>query len=301
MGGRNVRRSAAGILLALVLGVSAGCTTLTGTAPGREWTPTGSGGQVTAALSELEVKGRAPKTGYTREEFGQSWADVDRNGCDTRNDILRRDATEVVTRPGTDGCLVESAVVHDRYSDTAVPMTRGDGQVDIDHVVALSDAWQKGAQQWSVDKRTEFANDPLNLVATRSDLNRQKGDGDAATWLPPARSARCPYVARQVAVKRTYGLWVTAAERDAIQAILVTCPDQSLPTGLETPDPASRTAPATEPSTEAGASEAGASEGGGVHYPSCAAAREAGAAPLHAGDPGYREGLDGDRDGIACE
>lgn len=295
MGGRNVRRGVAGILLALVLGVSAGCTT--DTAPGRGSVPGGSGGQVGVALSELEVKGRAPKTGYTREEFGQPWADVDRNGCDTRNDILRRDATEVVARPGTDGCRVESAVVHDRYSDTAVPMTRGGGQIDIDHVVALSDAWQKGAQQWSADRRTEFANDPLNLVATRSDLNRQKGDGDAATWLPPDRSARCEYVARQVAVKHAYGLWVTAAERDAMQGILVTCPDQSLPTGLETPDPASRTVPGT-PSTEPSTSKG---DGGGVHYPSCAAAREAGAAPLHAGDPGYREGLDGDGDGIACE
>ena len=103
-------------------------------------------------------------------------------------------------------------------------------RVQIDHVVALSDAWQKGAQQWSDARRGRaFANDPLNLLAVDGPTNQRKGDGDAATWLPPRTSYRCAYVARQTAVKARYGLWVTAAERDAVRRVLATCPGQRLP------------------------------------------------------------------------
>ena len=91
------------------------------------------------------------------------------------------------------------------------------------------DAWQKGAAQWPAGKRLAFANDPLNLLAVDAGTNRSKGDGDAATWLPPNKSYRCAYVARQVAVKAKYGLWVTAAERDAMVRVLSTCPGMRLP------------------------------------------------------------------------
>jgi hypothetical protein len=110
---------------------------------------------------------------------------------------------------------------------TRLPATAA---VQIDHVVALSDAWQKGAQQLSADTRRVFANDSLNLLAVDGPTNQGKSDGDAATWLPPSKPYRCPYVARQVAVKAKYGLWVTGAERDAIARILSTCPMQALPT-----------------------------------------------------------------------
>lgn len=128
-----------------------------------------------AVVAGLEVKGRAPRTGYDRAEFGQAWADVDRNGCDTRNDMLRRDLVEVVIKEGTRGCRVESGVLSDRYSGERVPFVRGDRNLEVDHVVALSDAWQKGAQQWTPEQRTAFANDPLNLVVTTGTLNQQKG------------------------------------------------------------------------------------------------------------------------------
>lgn len=108
---------------------------------------------------------------------------------------------------------------------------RGHSKVDIDHVVALSDAWQKGAQQWDRTKRTDLANDPLNLLAVDSSTNRSKGDGDTATWLPAYKPSRCPYVARQVAVKKKYALWVTGAEKDAMKRVLSGCPSQKLPTG----------------------------------------------------------------------
>jgi hypothetical protein len=191
--------------------------------------------EVTAStvLSTLPVKGRAAKTGYTRAQFGQTWADVDRNGCDTRNDMLKRDLTEIVFKVKTRNCVVESGVLLDRYSGETVNFVRGNVtsmEVQIDHVVALSNAWQTGAFKLSVIQRTALANDPLNLFAVKGRLNSQKGDGDAATWLPPLKSFRCTYVAQQIAVKAKYSLWVTAPEKDAMLRILTACPKQLLPT-----------------------------------------------------------------------
>jgi hypothetical protein len=181
------------------------------------------------AVGNLVVKGRAPKTGYARSQFGQAWADVDKNGCDTRNDILKRDLTNVVFKLGT--CVVLSGTLKDPYSGDVINFVRGvstSSLVQIDHVVALSDAWQKGAFMLSLADRTALANDPLNLLAVKGSLNSQKGDGDAATWLPPLKSYRCEYVSRQIAVKKKYKLWVTSAERDAFVRVLSKCPGQEL-------------------------------------------------------------------------
>jgi hypothetical protein len=177
-------------------------------------------------LSGLSVKGRAPKTGYARTQFGQAWADVDRNGCDTRNDILKRDLTDLVYKPGTRNCLVLSGTLVDRYSGETINFVRGNVtsmEVQIDHVVALSNAWQTGAFKLSMAQRTALANDPLNLFAVKGRLNSQKSDGDAATWLPPLKSFRCAYVSQQIAVKAKYGLWVTPPEKAAMVSILSKC------------------------------------------------------------------------------
>jgi hypothetical protein len=179
-----------------------------------------------AALDSLEVKGRAPRTGYDRELFGQAWADVDRNGCDTRNDVLARDLTGTTLKPGTGDCVVLSGTLQDPYGGELVEFVRGQAtsaDVQIDHVVALSDAWQKGAQGWDTATRTTFANDPLNLLAVDGPLNQAKGASDAATWLPPHRPYRCRYVIRQAQVKATYRLWTTAAERDAMTREMDRC------------------------------------------------------------------------------
>ena len=190
-------------------------------------------------LERIPVKGRAPKTGYGRDQFGPAWTDhaagVDAagNGCGTRDDILRRDLTNADIPAGTGGCVPTSGRLNDPYSGAVIPWQRGPGTssvVQIDHVVPLSDAWQKGAQHWVPEKRRQFANDPLNLLAVYGRENAAKGDGDAATWLPPVRGYRCLYVARQVAVKDRYGLWVTAAELDAIEGVLEACPTQRVPT-----------------------------------------------------------------------
>ena len=191
--------------------------------------------EVTASsvLSSLPVKGRAPKTGYARAQFGQAWADVDRNGCDTRNDMLKRDLTEIVYKVKTRNCVVATGILLDRYSGETINFVRGNVtsmEVQIDHVVALSNAWQTGAFKLTVLQRTALANDPMNLFAVKGRLNLQKSDGDAATWLPPLKSFRCAYVAQQIAVKAKYSLWVTAPEKEAMARILTACPKQLLPT-----------------------------------------------------------------------
>ena len=191
-----------------------------------------TGEKASVVLETLAVKGRAPKTGYTRDQFGQTWADVDRNGCDTRNDILKRDLTGVTYKSAGDDCVILTGTLADPYSGEKISFLRGtatSSEIQIDHVVALSDAWQKGAQKLSLTTRTALANDPLNLMAVKGKLNSQKGDGDAATWLPPLKSYRCAYVARQIAVKAKYSLWVTIAEKNAIKGILSKCPDQLIP------------------------------------------------------------------------
>lgn len=186
------------------------------------------------ALDELIVKGRAPKTGYDRALFGSPWSDVDRNGCDTRNDILARDLAVKEFAGSNDRCIIVAGILNDPYSGERIEFARGPVTslaVQIDHVVSLSNAWQTGAFRWSAEKRRQFANDPLNLLAVKGSLNAQKSDGDAATWLPPKKSYRCDFVARQIAVKREYKLWVTKPEKSAMKRILNRCPNQPLPRG----------------------------------------------------------------------
>jgi len=192
---------------------------------------------VASGLSVIQAqvtKGRAAKTGYTRDQFGPAWADVDRNGCDTRNDILKRDLTNQVYKEKTKQCVVLSGTLIDPFSGESINFVQGaktSSEVQIDHSVALSNAWQTGAFKLTSDQRKAFANDPLNLQAVKGRLNSQKGDGDAATWLPPLKSYRCDYVSRQIAVKLKYKLWFTAPEKEAMVRILKSCPEKALPNG----------------------------------------------------------------------
>jgi len=188
-------------------------------------------GDAAETLETLAVKGRAPKTNYARAQFGDGW--TRKNGCDTRNIILNRDLTSSELNSE---CQVTSGRLNDPYTGETIAFTRGAStstEVQIDHVVALSDAWQKGAQQLSAERREALANDPLELLAVSGEANQQKSDGDAATWLPSNRSFRCQYVARQIAVKHKYTLWVTAAEKDAMKKILAACPGEPLPSSRD--------------------------------------------------------------------
>jgi hypothetical protein len=205
--------------------VTTGCAAASSSAPPTAGPPFPPGAAVaTRELAGLAIKGRAPKTGYSRVRFGPAWADVDHNGCDTRNYVLHRDLQRTTTRPGTSGCVVLTGIVADPYTGRTLSFDKSHAAaVQIDHVVPLSDAWQTGAQQWSDDRRLSFANDPCNLQATDGPTNERKGDSDAASWLPPNRAYRCTYARRQIDVKPIYGLWVTSAEHDALARVLTGC------------------------------------------------------------------------------
>jgi hypothetical protein len=186
-------------------------------------------GSAMKALNRLKVKPMTSGAGYDRDrKFGDAWIDVDGNGCDTRNDILARDFASVSS---TDGCLIYKGVIKDKYTGKRIRFTRGQTTslaVQVDHVVALHNAWKTGAHRLSYSMRVALANDPLNLQAVDGPTNSRKSDSDASWWLPPNRGYQCRYVARQISVKKAYRLWVTPDEKIAMQAVLTTCPRQKV-------------------------------------------------------------------------
>lgn len=247
-------------------------------------------------LNTLPVKGRAPKTGYSRAQFGDAWSDIDHNGCDTRNDILNRDLT-AKQHKNSRGCVVISGILNDPYTGKIINFIRGKDtseQVQIDHVVALSDAWQSGAQEISAQERLQLANDPENLLAVDGPANQQKSDSDAATWLPANASFRCSYVARQIRVKAKYHLWVKPAEKEAMINVLTPC------TGAAEA-PAPKPAPDTPAPVPQADSPQEQNPAPALTFQTCDDARAAGYRNMHRGAPGYSEHLDRDGDGIACE
>lgn len=270
-------------------------------------TPIGSdeASEALRILNTLPVKGRAPKTGYSRAQFGDAWNDIDHNGCDTRNDILNRDLT-AKQHKNPRGCVVISGILNDPYTGKVINFMRGKDtseQVQIDHVVALSDAWQSGAQEISAQERLQLANDPENLLAVDGPANQQKSDSDAATWLPANASFRCSYVARQIRVKAKYHLWVKPAEKEAMINVLTPCTGAAeAPAPKPTPDtpapvvPADAPAPVPQVDTPPAQNPAPT-----LAFQTCADARAAGYRNMHRGAPGYSEHLDRDGDGIACE
>ena len=185
--------------------------------------------QVRVYLARLPVKGWDRRRDFTRSRFGEAWSDdveveLGHNGCNTRDDVLRRDLTDVAIRPGT--CFVERGTLHDPYRGETIAFVRGPATSDavqIDHVVSLADAWYKGARDWDDERRRNFANDPRNLLAVSAKGNFDKAFRDAASWLPPNVEFRCEFVARQVAVKTAYGLWVSNKEERAIAEVLSSC------------------------------------------------------------------------------
>lgn len=217
------------VLAVLVIGLLELRSTLPESSGDSVSLPSAGNSSAAQALAKLEVKGRAAKTGYSRELFSSGWGTID--GCDVRNYILNRDLTNVTHVDAT--CKVASGTLADPYTGKTIEFVRGtdtSDAVQIDHVVALGDAWQKGAQNLTAAERYSLANDPLELLAVDGPANQAKGDSDAASWLPANKSYRCEYVARQIAVKTKYKLWVTRAEYEAMAKILTNCPAQQLPT-----------------------------------------------------------------------
>ncbi len=273
----------------------------------------GASAALLLALDALPVKGRAPKTGYSRALFGVAWADVDGNGCDTRDDVL---AATLIGATAEANCTVISGTLHDNYTDVSIPFDTAVG-IDVDHIVALSDAWQKGAQKWAPAQRLAFANDPLNLQPTLAGVNQSKSDSDVASWLPPNPAYRCDYVARIIAVKSKYGLWITPAEKTAMLKQLKRCDGTDLPDpgtqGIIAPAAAMASAfAATAPTpatpkptptpTDTGGTSGSSSGQLDPQFRTCKAAKSAGYGPYISGvNPEYDWYRDADHDGRVCE
>jgi hypothetical protein len=194
--------------------------------------PSPSPSESNSAADALELLAGVPEaTGksiarYYREQFGQAWYDQDRNGCDTRNDILRRDLTGVVLKEGTNDCKVLSGTLLDPYTGASVPFVSGadtSALVQIDHLVPLAWAWRQGAETWSFDERMAFANDPLNLQATGGEANQSKSDSGPSEWLPPDSSQHCAYAERFTTVISQWKLGVNSADRAALEESLRMC------------------------------------------------------------------------------
>lgn len=272
--------------------------------PARPAEPLGS---ALPALEELPVAAAGTMSDYDRAvQFG-GWIDADGDCEDTRNEVLARDLTDITSG---DGCTVATGTLDDPYTGSTIAFVRGvatSSDVQVDHVVSLGNAWITGARRLSQADRVALANDPLNLLAVDGPANGSKSDHDASEWLPPHEAFACEMVATQIAVKSRYGLWVTAPEKNAMAEVLATCPEQPLPEGAPFGDipggPAAEPAPPTAPSSAPAPDQEAPVPAvpADVHYRNCTAAREAGAAPLHRGEPGYRDAMDRDADGVACE
>lgn len=255
-----------------------------------------------SALESLVVKGKGPKTGYDRDSFGPAWFDVDGNNCNTRDDMLKRDLQE---RQMEGSCRVIAGMLFpDPYTGSPIRYVRGRSLVDIDHVVALGQAWESGAAQWLFPQRVRFANDPLNLLAVSASANRQKSDREAAAWLPANRGFRCAYIARQIAVKVKYRLSITQPEKEAMQRVLASCPNEQLPDGQDAVSAPTRPgapviAPTERPSTPP------ATSSGIRRYANCTEAKRAGVTPImRSVSPelyNLNTHMDRDKDGVACE
>ncbi|WP_406268919.1 HNH endonuclease family protein [Streptomyces sp. NBC_00191] len=172
-----------------------------------------------ALIGKVTTKGRGPKTGYARDRFGYAWMDtadgvpLARNGCDTRNDLLKRDGQSVRFRAGSD-CVVIAMTLDDPYTGTVIDWRKQKAAaVQIDHVIPLSYGWQMGAARWDRAKRQQLANDPLNLLPVEGRANSSKSDSGPASWLPPNKRIRCAYAVRVAQVAIKYELPVTAADK----------------------------------------------------------------------------------------
>lgn len=245
-------------------------------------------------LASLIVAPEQP-IGYERELF-RHWTDADGDGCDTRAEVLIAESLGSVQRDYP--CQV---IAGDWYSAYDGLVWTDPAELDIDHVVALAEAWRSGAWQWSPDAREAFANDLTDertLIAVTDSTNQSKSDDDPSEWLPPRAADTCRFVGDWLAVKVRWGLSVDPVEHDALSELLAgEC--AGLRIAPVTAPPASTAAVVTEIPVATTAAPGGSDEN--VYYPNCAAVRAAGMDPLYIGDPGYRTGLDRDGDGVACE
>lgn len=253
-------------------------------------------------LAVLTIDDRPSPQGVYRREEWPHWADVDGNGCDARQDALVAWSivAATVNRAGT--CKVVAGSWVSPYDQRA---SNNPGDFDVDHLVPLENAFRSGGWAWSASRRRAYANDPGVLVVASASSNRSKGSDPPDQWRPSNRDSWCAYADGWVKVKSAWGLTVTTSERDALGQMLDTCglagPVWPLGGSALTPPAVTPVTPAVPVAPVVPPTSSAPSPGGEVYYANCTAARAAGAAPIRAGQPGYRTALDGDKDGIACE
>jgi Protein of unknown function (DUF1524) len=168
-------------------------------------------------LGTLTVATQGSMSGYSRDKFPH-WITIS-GSCDTRETVLKRDGTSVVT---SSSCAATSGTWRSPY-DGATWTAAGD--VDIDHIVPLAEAWRSGASAWTTARRQSFANDLTRpqLIAVTDNVNQSKGDQDPSTWQPSVTAYRCTYARMWVGVKYYYDLALQSAEKSALQTMLSNC------------------------------------------------------------------------------
>jgi len=243
--------------------------------------------------------------GYVRDAFGYP-ADLDGDGCDTRDEVLLSESVSTVSVGS--GCFLSGGQWWSLYDGVALGSP---SEIEIDHVVSLKEAWDSGAWAW----------DPLSLIAFGNDLtdtrtlrgvssasNQDKGEKDPSNWLPSEPTAVCPYVGEWVAIKARWSLSMDQSEFGRIRNLLngpcvgtTIAPFEPIPATAGYRTSPFVPAPVTTVAVASTVPFVSPPSGGDVYYENCDAARAAGAAPLYVGDPGYRSKLDRDGDGVACE
>jgi hypothetical protein len=211
MGRARLRHAAVAVVVAVL---TAGCGQSLPTSVGSSSAGTGTAGLVVAAESHAGS--------YARKEFGQRWKDIDRNGCGQRDDVLARDLRDT-RRQGR--CVVVAGTLTDPYTGVRVSFVKARAeQVQIDHVVALAEAWRSGAWAWTLQRREAFANDLAVLQASAGPVNQAKSDHDPGTWRPSDPARACTWARQVVRIKIRWGLSADRQEADALAAILTACP-----------------------------------------------------------------------------
>lgn len=215
----NIRRIAATALISFVALLGTGCSDLEGIELPDIDIPTSSAPSEESDSSNPTAEGCEAGAEYDRDCFGESWADVDNNDCDTRNDILARDLEAVEL--DTDNCTVLSGTLVSPYTGETIDFTRGQStsaEVPIDHVVPLSWAWQNGADEWTDEEREAFANDPENLIAVDRTSNSAKSDSGPADWMPSNDAYSCEYANDFQDLTNDYDLELSSADVEVINA-----------------------------------------------------------------------------------
>lgn len=226
---RRRRRAAVVVVAALVAA---------GSAAGWRWVSDSPLDPVqTVSLDEVRIVAVAPSiAGYDRScspgdgcVFGPAWSDdvsVDggHNGCDTRSDQLQLQMRQLEFKPGSRGCVVLSGILDDPYTGHQVRYVRGQRPgVDLDHTYPLSVAWDRGAANWSIERRRDLANDPRGLILTAAGTNRSKSDAMPDQWQPPTGVGQCLYASRIVEIAATYELPLTITEARSVRSMLTNC------------------------------------------------------------------------------